>query len=387
MVYFSRPGFWKMFLPFSVLILAMLACSVSPAIPPTHTVSETAQARLTPQSANELETIPMEVGYGFRGPFYEIYFTDPTNPKASRDEGGPDKPLVAAINAARISVDAAIYSISLNSVKNALMNAFKRGVEVRIVMESDNMNDTAPQAMKGAGIPMIGDRREGLMHDKFVIIDREEVWTGSMNFTYSGTYQDNNNLVRIQSSKVAQDYTVEFEEMFKDDFFGPDVVANTPFPSLTIDGTGVEVYFSPDDHVAKRIALLLRGAQKSIYFMAYSFTADDFAEILRQKATDGLQIGGVMDGNMVQSNAGNEYDNLNKAGLPVFIDGNPGLMHHKVFIIDGETVITGSYNFTSSAERTNDENVVILHDKKIASVYLDEYQRVLAEAQKANPKP
>lgn len=380
-------GSWKKILPFTFLILAILACSISPAVPSVPTVSATAQARLTPMSSRELEKIPMQVGYGFRGPFYELYFTDPTNPAAGNEEGGPDKPLVAAINDSRISVDVAMYSLSLNSVKNALINAYKRGVQVRTVMESDNMNDSAPQALIAAGIPMIGDRREGLMHNKFVIIDRSEVWTGSMNYTYSGTYQDNNNLVRIISDKVAQDYTVEFEEMFKNDFFGPDVVAATPFPQLIVDGTAMEVYFSPDDHVARRIATLLRGAQKSIYFMAYSFTADDFADILRQKAHDGLQIGGVMDADMVKSNAGNEFDSLTKAGLSVYLDGNPGLMHHKVFIIDEDTVITGSYNFTASAERKNDENVVVFHDPLIASAYIAEYQRVLAVAQAAKSKP
>jgi phosphatidylserine/phosphatidylglycerophosphate/cardiolipin synthase-like enzyme len=57
-------------------------------------------------------------------------------------------------------------------------------------------------------------------------------------------------------------------------------------------------------------------------------------------------------------------------------------MHHKVIIIDGDIVITGSYNFTASAERTNDENVVIFHDTKIAAVYLAEFQRVYADAQR-----
>ncbi|MCX6065122.1 MAG: phospholipase D-like domain-containing protein, partial [Chloroflexi bacterium] len=142
-------------------------------------------------------------------------------------------PLVAAIDAARVSVDMAAYSLSLTSVEYALIRAHDRGVQVRMVMESSNMDNYVPQAVQDAGIPMIGDRREGLMHDKFVIIDRAEVWMGSMNFTTSGAYNDNNNLVRIRSTKVAEDYTVEFEEMFTEDFFGPDAVAATPNPRLT----------------------------------------------------------------------------------------------------------------------------------------------------------
>jgi phosphatidylserine/phosphatidylglycerophosphate/cardiolipin synthase-like enzyme len=371
------PSLYKRSLALVFLILAVLACSVNPVALSDPTNAQISNATpapgsvQTPVRSSALVDIPMQVGYGVRGPFYEIYFTDPTNPAASRHEGGPDEPLASAINAARISVDVAVYSLSLYSIQDALMRAFNRGVQVRIVMESDNMDGRVPQVLKDAG-----NRREGLMHNKFVVIDRAEVWTGSMNFTTAGAYQDNNNLIRIRSNEVAQDYTVEFDEMFKNDFFGQDVVANTPYPSLTIDGIPLEIYFSPDDHAALRIATLLRAARQSIYFLAYSFTANDFGDILLQKARKGVQVAGVMDESQVKSNTGTEFDAFSQAGLSVYMDGNPGLMHHKIFIIDQEIVITGSYNFSASAERTNDENVVIFFDKQIAARYLAEFQRM-----------
>ena len=388
-----RPGLAKTSLALVFLILANLACSINSAAVPGQTGTQISRSTSgpdgfsTPDHGTTLSEIPMQVGYGVRGPYYEIYFTAPENPNSSREEGGPDLQLVNAINDARISVDVAAYSLSLFSVQNALIQAFKRGVQVRIVMESDNMDGNVPQALQSAGIKIIGDQREGLMHDKFMVIDRAEVWTGSMNFTTSGTYQDNNNLIRIRSTKVAKDYTVEFEEMFKDGFFGPDAIANTPYPVVTVDGVNVEIYFSPDDHAAKRIAELLRGAQHSIYFMAYSFTADDFGDILRQKARDGLPVAGVMEESQVSSNSGSEYNFFKKVGLSVFLDGNTGLMHHKVIIIDQEIVITGSYNFTASAERTNDENVVIFFDKQIAAQYLAEFKRVYDMAPKTQGTP
>jgi len=384
----NSASLWNRSLALTFLILAVLACSVNPVAlsgPANTQISQSTSASggmETPVRSGALIGIPMQGGYGVHGPFYEIYFTDPSNPAASKDEGGPDIPLAGAISAARISVDVAAYSISLYSIQDALIHAFNRGVQVRIVVESDNMTDRTPQALKDAGIPMVGDRREGLMHNKFMVIDRAEVWTGSMNFTTSGTYQDNNNLILIRSTKVAKDYSVEFEEMFKNDFFGPDAIADTPYPSLTIDGTPLEIYFSPDDHVAMRIAALLRGAQHSIYFMAYSFTAKDFGDILLQKAQDGLPVAGVMEESQVKANIGSEFNAFTQAGLSVYMDGNPGLMHHKVFIIDQQIVITGSYNFTASAERTNDENVVIFFDKQIAASYLTEFQRVYDKASK-----
>ncbi|MCS6994740.1 MAG: phospholipase D-like domain-containing protein [Anaerolineales bacterium] len=373
--------FW---LAFSVLLVVALACAPLPETPGVVTVTPLQPSTETPVTAPlpQGEAIALQAGYGYRGSFYEIYFTDPFRPASQKQEGGIDVPLARAIDEARISVEVAVYSMSLNSIRDALLNAHRRGVQVRIVMESDNLDRPVPRLLAEKGIPLLGDRREGLMHNKFVIIDRSEVWTGSMNFTNSGAYEDNNNLVRIRSAQVAENYLTEFEEMFEEDFFGPDTLPNTPYPQLTLQGVPVEIYFSPDDGVAARIVRLLREARASIYFLAYSLTADDFGDLLRQKAQEGLRVFGVMEEEQVKSNRGGEFETLQQAGLNVFLDGNPGQMHHKVIIIDEKIVITGSYNFSASAERKNDENVMIFFDEQIARQYLAEFERVFARAQR-----
>jgi phosphatidylserine/phosphatidylglycerophosphate/cardiolipin synthase-like enzyme len=328
-------------------------------------------------------TLPVTTGTesGTATGWLEIYFTNPADPHAADYEGGPDEFLAAAIDHARLSVDVAIYSLNLWSIRDALIHAHQRGVVVRMVMESDNMDNEEVQQILDAGIPIIGDQREGLMHNKFIVIDRSEVWTGSMNYTTSSAYKDNNNLIRIRSTDVAEDYTTEFNEMFEDDLFGPDGRAATPHPSMTINGTPIEIYFSPDDGVAAHILALLQGTQESIYFMAYSFTADDLGEAIRQRAAAGVTVEGVMDDGQINSNQGTEYDPFNQAGLDVRRDGNAGLMHHKVIIIDKKIVITGSYNFTASAETSNDENVVIIYNADVAAQYLEEFQKVYNQAQ------
>ena len=242
-------------------LILMTACeSVTPANSSALPASPTPKAdSVTPASAT-LTDIPLGAGYGVNGGWYELYFTNPQSPLASQKTGGPDGPLAAAIDSARLTVDVAAYSITLNSIRDALIHAHDRGVKVRMVMESDNMDSSATHKLQDAGIPILGDRREGLMHDKFMVIDNSEVWTGSMNFTDSGAYADNNNLIRIRSVKMAEDYTREFEEMFIDDKFGPDVVAKTPNPRVTIDGTPIDVYFSPDDGVAASLLDLLSAA-------------------------------------------------------------------------------------------------------------------------------
>ena len=128
-----------------------------------------------------------------------VYFTDPTDPAASSYRGGVDEILAAAIGQAQAAVDLAMYDLNLWSLRDALIAAHQRGVSVRMVTESDNLDEPEMQELREAGIEVLGDRREGLMHNKFVIIDRWEVWTGSTNFTTGGVYRNDNNLVRIRS--------------------------------------------------------------------------------------------------------------------------------------------------------------------------------------------
>jgi len=354
-----------------ILSILLASCGeVTPSPTPEVEVTKTAAP------SDELTPIDLQVGYGVRGPWFELYFTDPANPFSSQGTGGVDGPLVDAIDAARLSIDVAAYSLSLNSVRFALINAHKRGVTVRVVMESTNMDRSDPQALIEAGIPIIGDNQQGLMHDKFMVIDKSEVWLGSMNFTDTGTYEDNNNMIRILSAKMAQNYTTEFEEMFNDNLFGENTRAETPYPSLTIDGTDVKTYFSPDDGVLNKLATLLTDAEESIYFLAFSFTSNDLGAIIRQKAEAGLTVKGVMEEEQVSSNQGTEYDPFKQADLEVRLDGNEGQMHHKVFIIDKKIVVLGSYNFSQSAETRNDENILVIYNEAIAGQFMKEFERV-----------
>ena len=313
----------------------------------------------------------------------QITFTDPTGPHAHDYEGGPDKALAASIDQARLSVDMAAYSLNLWSIRDALIHAYQRGVVVRMVMESDNMDVQEVQQILDSGIPIVGDQHEGLMHDKFVVVDRSVVWTGSMNYTVGGTYKDNNNLLSIRSNQIADYYTQEFEEMFTHRLFGPDRISNIPnLKKVNINGIPMEIYFSPEDRPAARIVELIKGARESINFMAYTFTSNEIGTAILERAKAGVSVLGVFDGGQVASGQGTEYDPLQQAGLDVRLDGNQtGLMHHKVIIIDKSIVITGSYNFTASAEENNDENVLIIFNSEVAAKYLDEFQRVNDQAE------
>ncbi|MEN8172824.1 MAG: phospholipase D-like domain-containing protein [Chloroflexota bacterium] len=349
----------------TILILVSLAFLAAACVLPTPAVLPL----ITPTSAASSDA-----------DWFSIYFSNPDSPTAFTYRGGPDDKLATAIREARFSVDAAIYHINLWSIRDALIAAHNAGVTVRVVAETKNMDETEIQELRQAGIPIVEDHRESFMHNKFMVIDNHEVWTSSMNFTVNGAYKNDNNLLRIRSSKLAENYTTEFNEMFEQGMFGDHAIANTPHPSITLDGSQVETYFSPDDGAAARIVRLIQNAQTSVSFMAFSFTSDQIAAALLERAENGVNIVGVFDESQYYSNAGTEFDNLYDAGLAVYLDQNIYNMHHKVIIIDRKIVITGSYNFSYSAEQRNDENVLIIHNAQAAESYLDEFERVLAKA-------
>ena len=133
-----------------ILVVSIFGCSETPQTqPPPVDITETPTFELT--------EIPLPAGYGAHGSWIDIYFTDPESPLASQETGGPDGPLAESIDAARLSVDVAVYSLSLSSIRDALIHAHERGVQVRVVMESDNMDRSAPQALVDAGIPVLGN--------------------------------------------------------------------------------------------------------------------------------------------------------------------------------------------------------------------------------------
>ena len=312
--------------------------------------------------------------------WYSIYFTNPAATDAGKYRGGPDTHLAAAIDQAQVSVDVAIYDLNLWSIRDALVAAQQRGVNVRFVTESDNLDEPEIHDLQAAGIPVLGDRREGLMHNKFVVIDEQEVWTGSMNYTTTDGYLNDNHLARLRSDRLAEIYTSEFNEMFVDDRFGPDAGAALSNPGFRVNQTEVEVYFSPEDGTAQRLAELISGARSSVVFLAFSFTSDLLAEAMLERASQGVVVMGVFEEAQVTSNIGSQYAPFLERGIDVRLDSNPRNMHHKVIVIDEQIVVIGSYNFSSSAERRNDENTVILHNPHIAALFVQEFQRIFAQA-------
>ena len=135
------------------------------------------------------------------------------------------------------------------------------------------------------------------------------------------------------------------------------------------------VCFSRSMDCSSLIGYWISRANESVHVMIYGFTLDHLSKALIDAVKRGVEVEVVIERESAYWR-GSEYENLLQAGVDVKLDGNPYTMHHKVAIIDGKIVITGSYNWTWSAERRNDENVLILMSRSLAESYEEEFQRI-----------
>jgi phosphatidylserine/phosphatidylglycerophosphate/cardiolipin synthase-like enzyme len=210
------------------------------------------------------------------------------------------------------------------------------------------------------------------MHNKFTIIDDKEVWTGSMNLTYYGAYRHNENLIQVNDTQVAFNYTEEFSQLWS----GVHNQANAADNYVMVGRIPVDIHFSPDDNFREtRLLPLLQQATQSVHLMAFAFTSKDIAaELLRLKAS-GVEVKVVLDKGL-SGQRSSRYEDLLAEQVDIRRDGNPYKLHHKVIIIDQRYVVTGSYNFSQNAESRNDENSLVIDDLAIARQFEAEFNKV-----------
>ncbi len=332
--------------------------------------------------ADSGNVVLVESGPGEPADWYEIYFTDPACPPEAERVGGLDETIAEDILQAELQVDVAAFDLDAEPIVNALIELEDRGVVVRVVTDEDNADLSSIRRLRRNGISVVEDKRSGLMHNKFIVIDGRYTWTGSLNFTANGVYCNNNNLVRFDAPELAANYIAEMNEMYDERLFGPDSPDATPNEQLLIGGVQVEDYFGPEKKIAPIIARTVASAQNEILFMAFSFTDDQVGEAMLGRADAGVQIRGVFE-TVGSDTVYSYYPHMAAAELSnvqVRTDGNPRIMHHKVIIIDRETVIFGSFNFSDSANRKNDENIIIVHDPIFTNFFVEEFESVWAEA-------
>ncbi len=321
-------------------------------------------------------------------------------PLARRDADGPALSLLALLDSARTSIDTALYDIGDMGVVQALINAKNRGVVVRVVTENENtvpkdveydrnvqqpLRDTI-QALQAAGIPIVDDNRSGLMHHKFAVVDRQTVWTGSTNTTSSSLYNHNNNALTLQNAQLAENFTYEFERMFVHKIFGASGPARqVPHPVIRMGNSTIRTFFSPKGGGTEAILDVVRSARQQISFMTFSFTDNDIANAMVERRNNGVKLEGVYD-QCLGYGKYSTYHIMRQNKVYTRMDGNEALLHHKVILVDN-TVITGSFNFSANADKSNNENMLIIEDAGVAQAYQQEYARVMQAAKSNNPPP
>ena len=140
-----------------------------------------------------------------------------------------------------------------------------------------------------------------------------------------------------------------------------------------IVGVTAIVYFSPNGGCTETIVAALDEAKQTVRVQAYSFTAPPIAKALAAAKGRGVDVRVILD----KSQRTERYsgaDFIAHAGIPVLIDEKPAIAHSKVIVIDGVTVITGSFNFTTSAESRNVENLLVLRSADLAALYTANWQ-------------
>lgn len=258
--------------------------------------------------------------------------------------------IISLINSST-DIKCAFYQLNLPEMIDML-----RQKNADVVLENDN---ALPYFKTGYS--------EAQMHDKFCIFDSKTVLTGSFNPTGDSNFYNDNNIVIIESNTLAKNYLDEFSELSKNIFSGGETVKN-PLVSGA-NGLVIENYFCPEDNCKAHVIDALDSANSTIYFMIYSFTDEDIGNLLWNKHSQGIDVQGIMDESQMSDYS--RYKDLKDFAI---IDYNPKLLHHKVFIIDNKTVITGSYNPTQNGNEHNDENIVIIHDVETANRFIEEFR-------------
>ncbi len=198
------------------------------------------------------------------------------------------------------------------------------------------------------------DNKPPLMHNKFCVINNSVVWTGSWNPTRTTKA---NNVVIIHSQTLSRNYIDEYNEL-------PGGFKHTIYPKVRYNNVMIENYFCPEDRCKEHVLEQLKAARQEIVFMLADITDKD---VISQLQRTDIKVKGIID-------------KSEKEALKALPFARNSSIHHKVFIIDGKTVITGSYNPTMSGNERNDENILIIHDLSTARNFLDEYSEITLSA-------
>lgn len=313
------------------------------------------------------------------------YFSDNTislyvtNPNLYRN--APDvcrtslcKAILECINKTQNSIEFATFGVEgQNKIIKALQLAEKRGIQTRWVTDLDTKGNNlyldtknTMQLLKNFTADFMTNaftpkNSSALMHNKFFIFDDKTVFTGSANLSNTDFTGFNANVfIKINSKEIAGIFEKEFDQMYGGLFHNEKAEIPDKTDIKLPNNNIVSVYFSPKDKtISKEIIPLIDRAKDYIYIPIFFMTDDDMSQALIKAKKRGVEIKMILDA-VAAENKYTKHKELRAAGISVKVENWAGKMHQKSIIIDDDTVVIGSMNFSKSGEQRNDENCVIV---------------------------
>ena len=307
----------------------------------------------------------------------DLFFT----PSTVEDNRGAYVRLTNFIDQATNSIYGALHELDLISVAELLKKKSAQGVYVELLLEErwltelDNL--AAYQILKSAkNIKVIPDyRKSGLMHNKYLIVDKKYLWTGSANWTFNGFFRNYNDGLLIAHPDIVKQYYKNYLHL-ANPYFKKRLNKNI-YPQVVKlkNKQKITPLFSRFGYsVTERINLALSQSKREVKFLIFAFSSQSISQQLIKELENGLNVQGVFDNSFESENILKNwkyvpFQGLWQAGANVKYDNEKAKVHHKVFILDKNKVLTGSFNFSKNAEKNNNENLIVLESTKINSLY------------------
>lgn len=262
-----------------------------------------------------------------------------------------------AIESAKESVYLLVYTLTDESIIQALKARAANGVKVEVIVDAK----ASPFAAQKLGNDVKTLRRlgVGLMHCKILIVDKHLVWIGSANMTRD-SLQMHSNLVIGMDSPALADYLITKAVSQVEAGRSTSLHHQT----FRVGGQDIEFWFLPDDATLalRRIKDLIRTAEKTIRVAMFTWTRIDFAHEIIRAAKRGVKVQVVIDNNSGKGASAKVVQLLKDNGIDVRMSKGIGLLHHKFMEVDRSTLVNGSANWTRAAFGSNDDCFLIIDD-------------------------
>lgn len=312
-----------------------------------------------------------------------------------------DDELVRLIDGAERYMYLSVYNFNKTSVVQAVLRAFQRNIDVRVVGDIDEFYTSGYQTMYHSNINMTLGNANGIQHNKFAVVDDKYVFMGTGNISETDMVRNNNNWYIIQNDTLVKLFKEEFLQMHNG-LFASQKRQRSASTTIILNNSPLEVYFSPyqGDEAMDRIIALVESATTSIHYMIFAHTHDELnAAMIKMARQRGIPVYGIHDSTFVSGvseeapkiySAGfNNNGTLHTTGPFIRWDGNEntsiknnpahgGKMHCKTVLVDAGTpnarMATGSFNWSNNAINNNDENVIIVNQARVVNTIYEQWK-------------